>query len=198
MPDAPEEDEKTRKIEILEILVFLHIRGDIDLRFGDESAFSLEPNIPYGWIKKGQQRGIPSKKGGKLNVFGLMNLTGALTSYQTTQNVNSQTVIDWIDNFAKSIQKLTIIVLDNAPWHKSQIFMDKVQEWKQIGLFIIHLPPYSPHLNPIEILWKKIKYEWLKPKDYRNKEVFHAAVNHILKNYNSEQFKIEFKYFKSC
>ena len=43
-----------------------------------------------------------------------------------------------------------------------------------------------------------MKYEWLKPKDYKNKEVFHAPINHILKNYNSEQLKFEFKYFKSC
>lgn len=198
MPNKPDEEEKAEKIEILEVLVFLYLRGDIDLRFGDESAFSLEPNIPYGWIKKGDQGGIPSKKGGKLNVFGLMSLAGALTSYQTTGTVDSQLVIDWIDDFAKSINKLTVIILDNAPWHKSEKFMAKVEEWKQIGLFIVHLPPYSPHLNPIEILWKKIKYEWLKPKDYLNKEVFHKAINHILKNYNSGHFKIDFDYSKRC
>jgi transposase len=28
------------------------------------------------------------------------------------------------------------------------------------------LPPYSPELNRIEILWKKMKYEWLPFKSF--------------------------------
>lgn len=198
MPKQPCEIEKAEKIEILEVLVFLYLRGDIDLRFGDESSFSLTPNIPYGWIKKGVQKGIPSRKGGNLNVFGLMTLGGQLTSYQTTGIVDSQMIISWIDDFVASLNKLTVIVLDNAPWHKSQQFMNKVDEWKEMGLFIVHLPTYSPHLNPIEILWKKMKYEWLQPKDYVSKETFHQAINHILKNYNSGEFKIKFDYLKRC
>jgi transposase len=25
---------------------------------------------------------------------------------------------------------------------------------------VMHLPPYSPELNPIEIFWKQAKYHW--------------------------------------
>ena len=75
--------------------MLLFLGGYIDLRFADETSFNLRPNIPYGWIKKGEQRGISSQKGGNLNVFGLMNLMGELTSYQSTQSVNSQTIIEW-------------------------------------------------------------------------------------------------------
>jgi transposase len=28
------------------------------------------------------------------------------------------------------------------------------------GLFLYYLPPYSPELNRIEILWKQAKYFW--------------------------------------
>ncbi|MDD5275924.1 MAG: transposase [Methylovulum sp.] len=33
--------------------------------------------------------------------------------------------------------------------------------WTWNFLPIYFLPPYSPELSRIEILWRKIKYEWL-------------------------------------
>jgi hypothetical protein len=56
--------------------------GRIDLRYADQTGFNLLPNVPYGCIRVGQQRGISSQKSGTLNIFGLLNLRGDLTSYQ--------------------------------------------------------------------------------------------------------------------
>jgi hypothetical protein len=39
---------------------------------------------------------------------------------------------------------------------------------------------------------RKIKLEWLKPEHFENKETLHAAVNNILKNYNNDEFQIDF------
>ncbi len=171
----------------------LFLLGIIDLRYGDESSFNLEPNVPYGWIKQGKNRELPSRKGGTLNTFGLLNLLGELTTYQTTNSVNSQVVIDWLDDFCQSIEKTTVVILDNAPWHTSKAFTAKIKDWEEQGLFIVYLPIYSPHLNPTEILWRKIKYQWLRPEDFVSKETLHSRINYIFKNYNSEEFCIEFK-----
>jgi transposase len=43
--------------------------------------------------------------------------------------------------------------------------------WEQRGLFLLYLPRYSPHLNIVETLWRKLKYEWLSPKDYETTDV---------------------------
>lgn len=174
-------------------MTILFLLGVIDLRYADESSFNLEPNVPYGWIKKGKNKELPSRKGGTLNVFGLLNLLGELTTYQTTKSVNSQVVIDWLENFCQTIQKTTVVVLDNAPWHTSEAFKEKIEEWESRGLFIVYLPIYSPHLNPTEILWRKIKYEWLKPEDFESKEHLHQKLNFIFKNYHSDEFFIDFK-----
>ncbi len=34
-------------------------------------------------------------------------------------------------------------------------------KWHRPKLSIYRIPPYSPELNMIEIVWRKIKYEWL-------------------------------------
>ncbi|MCK5720752.1 MAG: transposase [Thiomargarita sp.] len=44
-------------------------------------------------------------------------------------------------------------------WSKK--FISKLHKWQQQGLFIRFLPKYFPSLNPIEILWQFIKYQWL-------------------------------------
>ena len=180
------------------MLILLFLSGYIDLRYADETAFTLQPNIPYGWIREGEQRGIVSRKGGNLNVFGLMNLQGELTTYQTTQSVNSQTIIDWLDNFASTLKKKTVVILDNAPWHISKSVEAKINEWEDKGMFIFRLPTYSPHLNLIETLWRKMKLEWLAPEAYENKQTLHKAVNNILTNYGRDEFNIDFTLNINC
>ena len=173
-------------------LTLLFLAGLIDLRYGDESAFHLSPTIPYAWIKKGEDREIPAQKGGNLNVFRLLNLQGQLTSYQITGRINSELIIYCLDDFCQKISKLTVLVLDNAPWHCSKLFQAKIPQWEEKNLFIVFLPTYSPEFNPAEILWRKIKYEWLRIEDYQDKKTLHQRISHILKNYNSE-FKINLK-----
>jgi transposase len=58
-------------------------------------------------------------------------------------------------------EKLTIVVMDNASVHRKAVEeagLEMVGAARCLGLF---LPAYSPELNPIKILGKKIKYEWL-------------------------------------
>ncbi len=54
-------------------------------------------------------------------------------------------------------QGLTVIVLDNARFHKAKNIRAKEPLWRAKGLFLRYLPPYSPQLNPIETLWRVLK-----------------------------------------
>ncbi|MBL7993531.1 MAG: transposase [Candidatus Kapabacteria bacterium] len=47
-------------------------------------------------------------------------------------------------------------------------------------MFIFFLPPYSPHLNIAETLWRKLKKEWLNLEDYQDKETLFYAVNRCM------------------
>ncbi|MFK7873795.1 MAG: transposase [Oligoflexales bacterium] len=48
----------------------------------------------------------------------------------------------------------TVIVLDNASFHKSSNIVQIAQEY---GAEVLYLPPYSPDLNPIEHKWHQVK-----------------------------------------
>jgi transposase len=51
---------------------------------------------------------------------------------------------------------------------------------------LIFLPKYSPHLNLIEILWRKMKQELLHPRDYESVKALEDAIFNIIRKYGDE------------
>lgn len=178
----------------MKAFIRLQQRDLIDVYFADESGFNLQPNIPYGWQPIGEQWAFPSHKKQVLNTFGLLNVVNKhLVTYSTKpkQMVNSHFICQSLDDFASKIKRLTVIILDNAPWHKSEQFFNRINYWQDQGLFIFHLPRYCPHLNLIETLWRKIKYEWLTTADYNSKTALKRKLKFIYANFGN-LFDIEF------
>lgn len=158
----------------------------IDLFFADETGFGLSPNIPYGWQPIGEQGEFPTQHKHVLNVFGLMSLDNRLRAYHTEDYIDSTYIIQCIDDFVLTIKKPTVIIWDNAPWHTAKAIQDKRREWEEKGLYLFYQPKYSPHLNREEILWRKVKYEWLRPKHYKSAKTLKKAVLGILAAFGSE------------
>lgn len=173
-------------------LLYLEQQGYLKVYFADESGFSLTPCVPYGWQEKGKYLRITPKKSYSTNVFGLLSRDNDFQAYTTEGSINAQAVIAFIDDFAKQTREPTVIVLDNSPVHRSKAFESNIPRWKQEDVYIFFLPRYSPHLNLIETLWRKIKYEWLKPHHYLNRETLIKALDDILVKIGTE-FTINFK-----
>ena len=154
----------------------------------DESVFSLTPNLSYAWQPIGVQWGIKSIKKRVQNVLGFLNpINNHLKTYNLAKNeyMNSDIFIAKMNDFASQIKKETVLVLDRASWHTSQKTLSMISEWEDKGLFIVFLPAYSPHYNLIETLWRKIKYEWLKIKDYRSENTLKKKLKEIFQEYGN-------------
>jgi len=96
--------------------------------------------------------------------------------------LNSAKIIDAVDEFVPHIRKQSILVIDNAPVHRSKAFEAKIREWQEQDLYVYFLPKYSPELNKIEILWRFIKYTWLPFDAYKNIQNLKEHLNEILLN----------------
>jgi transposase len=129
----------------------------------------------------------------RLNVFALMSLDNQLAAYPTEQTTTGAFIAECIENFLTTINKPTVIILDNAPIHRCQPLYERLQDWQSKDLYVFFLPKYSPHLNAIEILWRKIKYEWLKPLHYRTWGTLTKAVKTILTHFGTD-YRINFQY----
>jgi transposase len=132
-----------------------------------------------------------------LNVLGFMNQANELYTFENEGSINSAFVVASIDKWITEIQidttqKMTVLVLDNAPIHHSKLFNKQIEIWQEKNLFIFFLPKYSPHLNKIETLWRKTKYEWVRPEDYSSYKNLKQAVRNIFRRFG-EKYKINFK-----
>ncbi len=112
-----------------------------------------------------------------------MTRQNALFYEMLETTLNTDGFIAIMDRFVKQINKKTVLVLDNCPIHKSKKFINKMKQWEEQDLLIFFLPPYSPELNLIEILWKRIKYQWIPFNAYTSFQNLKTELSAILANF---------------
>jgi len=167
----------------------------IDLYYADESRVSLEPCIPYGWQFPEEDVFMPTAKGNGLNCLAILGRNNQCLIETTERNIDSRFVFERLEAFSTELRKPTVIVLDNARIHTSQIIKERRKVWQARGLYLFYLPRYSPHLNIVETLWRKLKYEWLSPTDYQCKENLFYQIRLALTSVGQNLF-IKFSKFR--
>ena len=148
---------------------------------------------------------MPSVQGRGLNCFVLLSRANECRFETTTQNINGAFIVEQLEKLSFGLKRLTVVVLDNAPVHVAPVHVapvhvapvhvapvhvapvhvaKRVQErrvfWQERGLFLFFLPPYCPHLNIVEVLWRKLKYQWLRPQDYLESDALFYQVRQAL------------------
>lgn len=141
---------------------------DENIVYIDESGMKKQP-YEYGWSKVGEK--IFAKKEGKkprekINLIaGLLN--GKLIALERfEENCNTEIFTNWLEfSLLPKLKKGMVIVMDNVSFHHN-IKVRKIIESN--GLILLHLPAYSPDLNPIENYWHCLKNS--VRKELRNTE----------------------------
>jgi transposase len=183
------EDEKEFAKQDLKKLTGKADKGLIDLVYFDGSGFNLWAKVVYAWQKRGERIVIPVSRGKSQNVLGLMwHRCQRFESFVFEGSIDSNVVIGCLDIIAKNLKKETVIVLDNAPIHRSEEFEEKIQEWEARGLKIYYLPAYCPSLNKIEMLWEKIKYDWLSWEAYSSYKNLCQELDQVLAQIGSKYY----------
>ena len=191
---SPTEEELEQGKQDIQELKQLAQDGEFDLLYFDATGLSLVPSVPYAWQDIGREGtlGIPSSSSKRINLFGFLNpIKNELTTFQPVGSVNGAAIIKIMNTFCDSLVKPAVVVLDNAPIQTSKEVMSHFRQWERRGLTLYFLPTYSPQLNLIEILWRKIKYEWMPSSAYASFHALKAALDTILSLFGS-QYKIQF------
>ncbi len=74
-----------------------------------------------------------------------------------SESVTARFIVEQFDELSLSVEKPTVVVLDNAPVHHGKEVIERIGIWQERGLFVVYLAAYSPQLNIVEILWRKLK-----------------------------------------
>lgn len=165
--------------------------SEFELAWFDETGLTLTPVIPYAWQPVGTTLALPCARSKRLNVLGGLNQRGELFSLTVEGRVDGQVVAQMLESYCRQLTRPTLLVLDNAPIHRCAAIEASLPRWAEAGLFLYWLPRYSPELNLIEILWRKLKYEWLPLSAYASFQALTAATLEVLKQVGSK-YRITF------
>lgn len=139
----------------------------IEFYFQDETRFGQKTIATKIWSKKGDKIKYLNQNG-FLNswIYGAVNPVNGKSHAFILPTLNAVNMQIFIDSFSKEIpkNKHVVMILDGSRAHKNGILHTN----KNLTLYF--LPPYSPELNPIEILWLFIKKKYLSFKLYNNIE----------------------------
>jgi transposase len=100
----------------------------------------------------------------KISVFGALSGNGQLITLQN-EVFNAQTFQLFLEKLVfeaevgsnkKGKKRKILLVLDNAKYHHAKLLQPWLEEMKDV-LELMFLPPYSPDLNAIEMMWKKTR-----------------------------------------
>lgn len=165
--------------------------SDFDLWYFDEAGFTLQPSIPYAWQLVGERLELASAQGSRQNVLGFFNLHHQFHSFAFEGSIDSHVVTGCFDLFSQRLERSALVLIDNAPIHTSDEFEEEIERWQKEDLYVKFLPAYSPELNLIEILWRKIKYEWLPLDAYQSFQAMTEALFEVIGGIGSK-YRITF------
>lgn len=101
-------------------------------------------------------------------------------------------MVECFEQFSQQLKKKAYVLLDNASINKSREFIRPIPKWVKRGFIIKYLPPYSPELNLIEILWRFMKYYWLPFSAYMSFQCLLQSVEDILTRFGTD-YTIDFE-----
>ena len=127
----------------------------------DAAGFALDPSMPYAWQASGEGIERPAMRSGRLHVVGCMHRHNDWPASMFAQSVHRGVVIACVDACCHTSTQQTVVVLDPASLQTSEAGEARMPCWRQQGLILKSLPPYSPACNLIEILWRPITYRWI-------------------------------------
>ena len=164
--------------------------------FGDESHFSTQPYVQRAWGRVGEKKKITTvKKKGSCTIFGALNAVSKKCYWKVAQKGNSEAFIAFLRQLRQTFSTGTImLILDNASIHRSK----KVKAFlkQNAWIEILHIPPYSPELNPIERFWGWLKAKIYSQKEFSDLNMLIAKVRKMMWHYNENRLtkRINFKF----
>ena len=185
-PDKIQEQEEFQK-EILEPLLKEAKEGKRAVYFVDAAHFVHRAYLGFLWCFQRIFMASPSGRK-RFNVLGAINaLTHQIILVTNDSYINGKSVCELLDKLAALCLNIPItLILDNARYQKCHL----VEEYaKKLGIQLLYLPSYSPHLNLIERLWKFVRNECLYSRYYETFDDFKKAITHCLETANTSQKK---------
>jgi len=149
------------------------------LMFGDQAGFGRISEPANCWAPPKERPCVPSQLIREYKtVYGAVCPETGDAFYQVYKGSNKENMSSFLKALSERFpDKIILLVLDNASWHLTQeqnskrrrknkdakvTFKTPEMLFIPDNIRIVHLPPRTPELNPIEIIWREIRKRGFK------------------------------------
>lgn len=149
--------------------------GDFDrVLFLDETGAMTNLVRTYGRSTRGERcvARAPAGHWKTMTAVAAVRLSGLTASATMAHAMDGELFVTYVEHgLLPALRAGDVVVMDNLPGHR----LPKVRELiESKGAKLLYLPPYSPDLNPIEMIWSKVK-RLLRSAAARTIDALHAA-----------------------
>lgn len=157
-------------------------RRNAIIYFGDESAIRSDFHRGTTWGEKGKTPVVP-KTGRRfsVNMISAVSPRGRLRFMVTDSRVTADVFIGFLKRLIHNAERPVYLVVDGHPTHKAKK-VRKFVEGTKGKLKLFFLPPYSPELNPDELVWNHIKSHRLGRTVVETKEELRELAHSALRS----------------
>jgi len=149
--------------------------------FSDESGVRSDFHAGTTWGIRGETPVVRhTGKRFHLNMLSAISAKGELRFMTSRKRISAALFIEFLRRLIANYPKKIFLVVDGLPAHKAkslQRFLDSVRD--RIRLFF--LPPYSPEINPDELVWNDVKNNGVARALIRDARDLNRAVNSRLR-----------------
>lgn len=161
-----------------------------DIYFGDAAHIRSDHHSGRSWSLKGQTP-IVTSTGARFafSLISAITAKGHMRFMVVEGGVNSHVFIQFLKRLLTGAKKKIFLILDGGSAHKSKMTKAFVESVKgQLELFI--LPPYSPDLNPDELVWNHLKNHTVGRSTVSDKADFKGKVTRSMRSLQKNKKKI--------
>jgi transposase len=156
--------------------------------FYDESGAKTNMTRRYGRIQGGQRLrdAAPHGHWSTTSLLSSIRLDGSTAAMSLEGATDRDAFESYVEHvLARTLRRGDIVVMDNLQPHKSTLAAELIASK---GAELWFLPPYSPDLNPIELMWSKVK-AYLRKAKARTQTALEGAVATALKSITAQDAK---------
>lgn len=127
------------------------------LIFFDESGINLSMTRAYGRALTHERvhGSVPKNWGDNITLSAGLTVDGLIAPLRLVGSLDSDIFEAYVEQFVvPELRPGDVVVMDNLSAHKKASVRALITA---AGAELVFLPPYSPDLNPIEMVWSKVK-----------------------------------------
>jgi len=136
----------------------------IELWWQDEARVGQQGSLTHIWAGQGSRPAAPrDQRYDWAYIFGAVCPARGVGAALVLPEANAEAMNLHLAEISRQVSPgaHAVVVLDGAGWHQPGGRLHVPE-----NLSLLHLPPYSPELNPVENIWQYIKQNFLSNRVY--------------------------------